>query len=76
MLCRGELDVVLLRLRSRSLPRVKISRRCGCINKFYQYYRTGARNVQLKIDEAFAERAIPANDSVRLLDQTVDGKAP
>lgn len=28
--------------------------------------------MQLKIDEAFAERIIPANDSVRLLDQTVD----
>ncbi|NLJ65334.1 MAG: IS1182 family transposase [Christensenellaceae bacterium] len=28
--------------------------------------------MQLKIDEAFAERVIPANDSVRLLDQTVD----
>ena len=36
------------------------------------HYRTNARNVQLKIDEAFAERVIPANDSVRLLDQTVD----
>jgi len=42
-------------------------------NKTYQtHYRTNARNVQLKIDEAFAERVIPANDSVRLLDQTVD----
>lgn len=30
------------------------------------------RNVQLKIDEAFAERVIPANDSVRLLDQIVE----
>lgn len=28
--------------------------------------------MQLKIDEVFAERMIPANDSVRLLDQTVD----
>lgn len=28
--------------------------------------------MQLKIDEAFAEREIPANDSVRLLDQTVE----
>ena len=29
--------------------------------------------MQLKIDEAFAERIIPANDSVRLLDQIVEG---
>ena len=28
--------------------------------------------MQLKLDEIFAEREIPANDSVRLLDQTVD----
>ena len=28
--------------------------------------------MQLKIDEAFAERVIPANDSVRLLEQTVE----
>jgi len=28
--------------------------------------------VQLKIDEAFVERVIPANDSVRLLNQTVE----
>lgn len=30
------------------------------------------RNMQLKIDEIFAEKEIPANDSVRLLDETVD----
>ena len=28
--------------------------------------------MQLKIDEVFAEKEIPANDSVRLLDQTVE----
>lgn len=36
------------------------------------YYRTLTRNVQLKIDEIFAEKVIPANDSVRLLDQVVE----
>lgn len=42
-------------------------------NKFYhQNYPTNARNVQLKIDEIFAEKIIPANDSVRLLDETVE----
>ena len=41
-------------------------------NTYQTHYRIGARNVQLKIDEAFAERIILANDSVRLLDQTVD----
>lgn len=41
-------------------------------NNYQTHYRTGARNVQLKIDEAFAERVIPANDSVRLLEQTVE----
>lgn len=35
-------------------------------------YRTFTRNVQLLIDESFAERVIPANDSVRLLDQLVE----
>lgn len=30
------------------------------------------RNVQLKIDETFAERVIPAYDSVRLLEQIVE----
>ena len=29
--------------------------------------------MQLKIDEAFAEKVIPANDSVRLLDKIVEG---
>jgi len=36
-------------------------------------YGTGKRNVQLKIDEAFAEKVIPADDSVRLLDEIVEG---
>lgn len=36
-------------------------------------YGTCERNVQLKIDESFAEKEIPANDSVRLLDKIVEG---
>ena len=36
------------------------------------YYRTNARNMQVKIDEFFAEKEIPANDSVRLINQTVE----
>ena len=36
-------------------------------------YGTCDRNVQLKIDESFAEKEIPANDSVRLLDKIVEG---
>jgi len=36
-------------------------------------YGTLKRNVQLKIDEIFAEKVIPANDSVRLLDEIVEG---
>jgi transposase len=36
------------------------------------HYRTQTRNVQLKIDEVIAERLIPADDSVRLLDQMVE----
>ena len=36
------------------------------------YYRTLTRNVQLLIDESFAEKVIPADDSVRLLDQIVE----
>ena len=35
-------------------------------------YGTYTRNVQLFIDESFAEKVIPANDSVRLLDQIVE----
>ena len=35
-------------------------------------YGTYERNVQLKIDESFAERYIPADDSVRLLDRVVE----
>jgi len=38
----------------------------------HQNYLTETRNVQLKIDEIFAEKIIPANDSVRLLDETVE----
>ncbi len=37
-----------------------------------KYYRTLNRNVQLLIDESFAEREIPANDRVRLLDEVVE----
>lgn len=35
-------------------------------------YLTNGRNIQLIIDESFAEKVIPANDSVRLLDQIVE----
>jgi transposase len=35
-------------------------------------YGTCKRNVQLLIDESFAEKVIPADDSVRLLDQMVE----
>ena len=35
-------------------------------------YGTFTRNVQLLIDEDFAEKEIPANDSVRLLDKIVE----
>ena len=35
-------------------------------------YDTTNRVVQLKIDEIFAEKVIPADDSVRLLDQIVE----
>lgn len=35
-------------------------------------YRTETRNVRLKIDETFAEKEIPANDSARLLDEIVE----
>ena len=37
-----------------------------------KYYDTCKRNVQVKIDEVFAEKVIPADDSVRLLDQIVE----
>ena len=36
------------------------------------HYRTLTRNVQLLIDESFAEKIIPADDSVRLLDKIVE----
>jgi len=43
--------------------------------KYQVYYRTNARNMQLKIDEIYAEKEIPANDSVRLIDQlAVEGE--
>ena len=35
-------------------------------------YGTCERNVQLLIDESFAEKVISADDSVRLLDQIVE----
>lgn len=35
-------------------------------------YSTCERNVQIKIDEVFAEKVIPADDSVRLLDKIVE----
>lgn len=35
-------------------------------------YRTVSQDVQLLIDESFAEKIIPANDSVRLLDEIVE----
>ncbi len=35
-------------------------------------YGTSRRDVQLKIDEIFAEKVIPADDSVRLLDEMVE----
>ena len=35
-------------------------------------YGTTNRVVQLKIDELFAEKVIPSDDSVRLLDQIVE----
>ena len=37
-----------------------------------KYYGTCERNVQERIDEVFAENVIPADDSVRLLDQIVE----
>jgi len=38
-----------------------------------QNYGTETRTVQLKIDEVFAEKVILADDSVRLLDEIVEG---
>ena len=42
------------------------------INLTCKDYGTSRRNVQLLIDESFAEKVIPANDSVRLLDNVVE----
>ncbi len=36
------------------------------------HYGTKKRNVQLKLDEFFAEKIIPADDSVRLLDEIME----
>lgn len=41
-------------------------------NKYRVHYGTEKRNVQLKIDEVFAEKMIPADDSVRLLDEVME----
>lgn len=41
-------------------------------NKYHVNYGMGKRNVQLKIDEMFAEKIIPADDSVRLLDEIME----
>lgn len=41
-------------------------------NKHRVNYDTKKRNVQLKIDEIFAEKIIPADDSVRLLDEIME----
>jgi transposase len=41
-------------------------------NKYRVNYGTEKRNVQLKIDEMFAEKMIPADDSVRLLDEMME----
>ncbi|HZW49108.1 MAG TPA: hypothetical protein VFF80_03105 [Bacillota bacterium] len=36
------------------------------------HYGTKKRNVQLKLDEYFAEKIIPADDSVRLFDERIE----
>ena len=41
-------------------------------NKYHKNYGTEKRNVQLKFDAIFAEKVIPVNDSVRLLDEMVE----
>jgi len=41
--------------------------------KHHRNYGIKKRNVQLKIDETFAEKIIPADDNVRLLDEIVEG---
>jgi transposase len=40
--------------------------------KYRVNYGTERRNLQLKIDEVFAEKIIPADDSVRLLDEIME----
>ena len=42
------------------------------IIKYHPNYATNKKHIQLKIDETFAERTIPANDSVRLLDEIME----
>jgi len=39
---------------------------------YHKNYGTEKRNVQLKIDEVFAEKVIPVEDSVRLLDEIIE----
>ena len=41
-------------------------------NKYRVNYGTEKRNVQLKIDEMIAEKMIPVDDSVRLLDEMME----
>ena len=38
----------------------------------HKNHGTCERNVQLKIDESFAEKVIPADDGVKLLDKIVE----
>lgn len=38
----------------------------------HTYYCTNTRNIQLKFDEFFAEKEIPANGSVRRIDKIVE----
>lgn len=39
---------------------------------YQKNYNTGNRQVQLKLDEYFADKIIPENDSVRLLEQIIE----
>jgi len=41
--------------------------------KYRVNYDVGKRDMQLKIDEIFAERVIPAGGSERLLDEMMEG---
>ena len=42
------------------------------IIKYHPNYATNKKHIQLKIDETFAERTIPANDSVSFLDESME----